>query len=93
MSHAESGSPGKDDGEFHLPSHIGKLIDDCEQYLTADEKDMTECLVHEFQQGFAKSTNDLSTTDVDQHSMTMVSQQRVKLGPRDLALARCKLHK
>ena len=92
MSHAESGSPGKDDGEFHLPAHIGKLIDDCEEYLTADEKDMAECLVHEFQQGFAKSKNGLSTTDVDQHSMTMVSQ-RVKLGSRDLALARCELHK
>ena len=70
MSHTESGSPGKDDGEFHLPAHIGKLIDDCEEYLTADEKDMVECLVHEFQQGFAKSKNGLSTTDVDQHSMT-----------------------
>ena len=90
MSHAESGCPGKDDGEFHLPSHIGKLIDDCEQYLTVDEKDMAECLVHEFQQGFAKSKNDLSTTDVDQHSMTMISQQRVKLGPRRLALAKRK---
>ena len=90
MSHVESGCPGKDDGDFHLPSHIGKLIDDCEQYLTVDEKDMAECLVHEFQQGFAKSKNDLSTTDVDQHSMTMISQQRVKLGPRRLALAKRK---
>ena len=89
MSHAESLSPGKDDGEFHLPSHIGKLIDDCEEYLTPDEKNMAECLVHEFQQGFAQSKNDLSTTDVDQHSMTMVSQH-VKLGLRCLALAKRK---
>ena len=92
MSHAESGSLGKVDGEFHLPIHIGKLIDDCEEYLAADKKDMAECLVHEFQQGFAKSKNDLSTTDADQHSMPMVSQH-VKLGSRNLALARCELHK
>ena len=90
MSHGEYSIAHKDDGEFHLPAHIGKLINDCEGYLTADEKDMAECLEHEFQQGFAKSKNDLSTTDVDQHGMIMVSQQGVKLGPRCLALAKPK---
>ena len=54
---------------------------------------MAECLVHEFQQGFAKFKSDLSTTDVDQQSMTMISQQRMKLGPRHLALSKRKARK
>ena len=49
---------------------------------------MAECLVTVFAEHFAKSKDDLSITSTDHHSMTMVSQERVKLGPRRLALAK-----
>ena len=76
------------DGQLSLPAHVAKYIDECKDYLSPHEIDLAEGLLHECQDGFAKSKDDLSTTDADEHGMTMVSPENVKLGPRRLPLAK-----
>ena len=71
-----------------LPDHLQSLANEYEDRLKADERDMAGCLL--FTDSFAKSKNDLSITSVDKHSMTMASQQRVKMGPGRLPLAKRK---
>ena len=73
-----------------LPDHIQSLANEYEDRLKADEQDMAGCLLSEFTDSFAKSKNDLSITSLDKHSMTMASQQRVKMGPGRLPLAKRK---
>ena len=73
-----------------LPDHLQSLANEYEDRLKADERDMAGCLLSEFTDSFAKSKNDLSITSVDKHSMTMASQQRVKMGPGRLPLAKRK---
>jgi len=71
MDHVDSGRREVDDVEFHLPVHIEKLIDECKEFLSLNEKILAESLLSEFQQGFAKSKDDHSTTDADQQWMTL----------------------
>ena len=73
-----------------LPDHLQSLANEYEDRLKADERDMAGCLLSEFTDSFAKSKNDLSITSVDKHSMNMASQQRVKMGPGRLPLAKRK---
>ena len=88
MRQTESSQFCTHDGQQSLPAHVAKYIDECKDYLSPHEIDLAEGLLHECQDGFAKSKDDLSTTDADEHGMTMVSPENVKLGPRRLPLAK-----
>ena len=55
--------------------------------LSPHEIDLAEVLLHKCQNGFAKSKDDFFT-NADEHGMTMVSPENVKLGPRHLPLGK-----
>ena len=83
-----SGSDGvKVEDHCDLPDHVQSLIDDCED-LSADQKSLVECLLSDLVDDFARSKDDLTITNVDQHSMTMTSKVRVKLPCKWLTLAK-----
>ena len=84
QSHPEG--PREEGGTF--PQHVQNLMDASRDFLGPHERDLAECLLSEFVESFAKSKDDLSITNADQHSITMVSAERVKLGPKRLALAK-----
>ena len=71
-----------------LPDHLQSLANEYKDRLKGDERDMAKYLLSQFTDSFAKSKNDLSITSADKHSMTMSSQQRVKMGPGRLPLAK-----
>ena len=66
-----------------------KMVDGFCQSLTPEELEMAECLLRKYIDGFARSKENLSITNVDQHRMTMSSGERVKLGPHRIPLAKC----
>ena len=72
-----------------LSDHVWTLVEEGHD-LTFKQQALAASLLTEFVKGFAKSKNDLSITDAGQHSMTMISGERVKLGPRWLPLAKRK---
>ena len=71
-----------------LPKHVQQMIDECQDLLTREQQDLAESILSNFIPDFAKSKDDLSRTSVAHHGMTMLSKERVKMGPRRLVLAK-----
>ena len=76
------------DEQLTLPDHVQILLDESQDLLTPEEQVMAEVLLAEFARDFAKCKDDLTQTSIVHHGMTMVSNARVKLGPRRLALGK-----
>ena len=49
---------------------------------------LAESLLYDCRDGFVKYKDDLSTTDADEHEMTVVSPNNTKLGPRRLPMSK-----
>ena len=71
-----------------LPDHVRQMSDECRDVLAPNEQELAECMLAEFVDDFSRSKDDLTVTDADQHDMTMISNERVKLGPHRLPLAK-----
>ena len=84
-----NGEQSKRGSMNNLPEYVQTLVDDC-QDLTMGQKVMVESFLSNLVEGFTKSKNDLTITNADQHSMTMTSKERVKLGPSRLPLVKRK---
>ena len=72
------------EGKLHnaskLPNRVCQMLDECRDGLAPDEQEMAECMLAEFVDDFSWSKDDLTVTDADQHDMTMISNEHVKLG-------------
>ena len=76
------------DEQLTLSDHVQKLLDESQDLLSPEEQVMAIVLLAEFTGDFAKCKDNLTQTSVVHHGMTMVSNARVKLGPRRLALVK-----
>ena len=79
---------GRSHDASKLPDHVRQMLDECRDVLAPNEQELAECMLAEFIDDFSRSKDDLTVTDADQHDMTMISNERVKLGPHRLPLAK-----
>ena len=88
LSSEKANSQTVDVDKLQLPKHVQQMIEECQDLLTREQQDLAESLLSNFIPDFAKSKDDLSRTSVVHHGMTMLSKERVKMGPRRLVLAK-----
>ena len=88
LSSEKATSQTVDVDKLQLPKHVQQMIEECQDLLTREQQDLAESLLSNFIPDFAKSKDDLSRTSVVHHGMTMLSKERVKMGPRRLVLAK-----